>query len=94
MASFLQILLRMSNYIPPAQSALPSSKQSSSGGIIAARIIGVLGVLVGIAAIVMINTDQINHAEIGTAKTVAKWGLGLGLAWLFIIPAILKSQRT
>ncbi len=84
----------MSNYIPPAQPTPSNSKQSSSGGIIAARIIGLLGVLVGIAAIVMINTDQINHAEIGTAKTVAKWGLGLGLAWLFIIPAILKSQRT
>ncbi len=80
--------------MPPAQPSSPTSKQSSSGSIIAARIIGVRGVLAGIAAIVMINTDQINHAEIGTAKTVAKWGLGLGLAWLFINPAIIKSQRS
>jgi hypothetical protein len=40
------------------------------------------------------HSNQINHAEIATAKTVAKWGLGLGLAWLVIIPAILKSEQS
>lgn len=65
--------------------------RNTQSGNVALIVIGVILLLGGIAAFVLVGMDQVNHAEVGTAKKIG--GAGCGVGALALIAGIMQRKK-